>query len=369
MLPHRNLRTLVTLALVFGCASALAGDAGKEADASARAEQFKKEMELADEAPDRDSQIAHWRKALSLRPDHPENIVIEYRIAVELSQRWDPKFPDQVPRRREALALYEALLQKYDHMKYYEKRCANYTWSPQLIVPRAAVHAGCLNRALNRDSRKAREYLSKAMGCLNQTYEKRKEDWANEPPPPEVRLDDPFGGPLRRGKWKVRLREWQERRKKAAEGDVFGPLEMSIVKAAVRQFGYTFGKQRSHEVPVAMSRIIQRYPGTPMAKVAHGHIDRAMKLTEKELYTELPEKELGIEPVLEIPRPSDQTPAHRTPEPSKPAPSRPAVPSPVAQSTAEASPRLYVILLGAAVVIVAAAGVILLVRKRRRAAS
>ena len=45
--------------------------------------------------------------------------------------------------------------------------------------------------------------------------------------------------------------------------------------AAVRQYGYSYGRQTPAQVPAVMDEIIKMFPGTPMAKVAEEHKQRA----------------------------------------------------------------------------------------------
>jgi hypothetical protein len=130
------------------------------------------------------------------------------------------------------------------------------------------------------------------MDCFKQTCEKRIEDWSNASAPPKPDPNSPVNRLSAMGKWEMRMAQWNERRQDAAAGNVLGPIEMPVVKAAVRQYGYTYGKQKPHEVAAVMGEIVKMYPGTPMAKVAQEHIERAGKITEKELFGNLPE---GIE--------------------------------------------------------------------------
>ncbi|MCY2926510.1 MAG: hypothetical protein NT031_13920 [Planctomycetota bacterium] len=241
-------------------------------------------MLAADKASDRDSRVAHLRKALLCRRDHQDNIAIEYRIGIELSQRTDPK--GTLP--TEALAVFDKIVKTYKHMAYYSPEPANYSGSTQLMVPQAAILAACLERGLNGDSQKAQDYLVFAMERLNETYKKRVQDWGN---PPTERPPSPFDrGPMEMSKRESRARAAEQRKIAAEKGDVFGLLEMASVKAAVRQYGYSRGPQQPFQVPAAMGEIVTKFPGSPMAKVAQEHAARAVKMTEKELYAEVPER-------------------------------------------------------------------------------
>ena len=68
---------------------------------------------------------------------------------------------------------------------------------------------------------------------------------------------------------------WGKIQRLAEEGDVFGPVEMYPVKAAVKQFGHSFGAQRPEKVAIVMGQIIKNFPGTPMSRVAQEQIERA----------------------------------------------------------------------------------------------
>jgi|GEM_PF-2124775 len=247
---------------------------------------FNNEISLASQSSRRDAQLDHMNKAILCRPNEPDNLRIELEMAVMLSQRWDPKNPQPLQRDK-ALHIYEHIVNTYNHMDYYSTDPVNSSTCKQFMVPQAAVHLACLYRGLNDDTAKAREALRMAMQCMNRTYQRRKNDWLNASAPPEVRLDDPLGGPRERAKWKSRMLRWQQRKDAARSGEVFSPLEISLAQSAVRQYGYTFGqKQQLPDVVAAMTEVIRDFPGTPMATVATGHIDRAKQLFLKESMTQ-----------------------------------------------------------------------------------
>ena len=320
----------------------------------------KEQMDWAEKAPDRDTCLVHLRKALAIRPDHPGNLAIKFRMATELSQRYDPQYPEQTPKRDEAMVVYEELVKQYHHMDYYSSEPVDRSYDPQLMVPGAYIHLACLSRGLDGDSAKARDCLIRAMECLKQTYEKRIEDWSSEPAPPKP---DPRDGLSVMGKWEARMAQWNKRRQDAAEGNVFGPLEMAIVKAAVRQYAYTYGRQKPYEVPAVMGELVRMFPGTPMAKVAQEHAQRAVAMTEKELDEEL------WRDLADLPMPPELGAASE-------APGRSSVPMPAPEDTSRQTPgsdagtpvsgnraRYYwpAGLLGGCVLV----GVVLYVRRRR----
>ena len=286
---YRILALVTYVAMGLVCATLRGENAPPPSEASANNADILvgEQMDLAEKAPDRDTRLVHLREALTIRPDHRDNLDIEFRIAVELSQRYDPKYPDQTPRRDEAIVVYEGLLTKYNHMDYYSSEPVDRSYDPQTMVPQAAVHLAWLYQGPHGDSAKARDCLIRAMDCLKQTYEKRIEDWSSAPPPPKPDPNSPFVGLLGMGKWEWRMAQWNERRQDAADGNVLGPLEMPVVKAAVRQYAYTYGRQKPYEVPAIMGEIVKLFPGTPMAKVAQEHTRRAMAMAEKDLNDEL----------------------------------------------------------------------------------
>jgi hypothetical protein len=66
---------------------------GASPEEIANTSKFNEELRLAKEAPDRNSKVEHMAKALSYRPNHPDNIKIEFEMAVAMSQHWDPENP------------------------------------------------------------------------------------------------------------------------------------------------------------------------------------------------------------------------------------------------------------------------------------
>jgi len=241
--------------------------------ASEAARRFAEEMQLAEKAQGRDAAVEHLQNALGQRPGHPDNLALEYRIGILLSQGYEPNNP-RPWRREEAVVVFRYILQTYKHMDYYSKEPVNSSGDMQLMIPKAALHLA----SSESDPAKARVWIHFAMECMAQTCARRVADWTNEPAPREVREDDPLGGPLERAKWQSRMHRWQQRREKAAEGDVFSLLERSIARDAVHQYRYRFGTLRPTDVAIPMGRIVRDFPGTPMARIAQPRIDRIHRL-------------------------------------------------------------------------------------------
>jgi hypothetical protein len=235
---------------------------------------FHRELQLAETAPDRDSRVSHLKKALLYRPNHPQNIAIEYRIGIELAQRLDPTH-NQGPRRAEALPIFEGILKKYRHMDYYSADPVDSAYDPQLMVSHSAILISCLRRGLDQDYMGAREYAHLAMECFSQTCQKRTSDWSSQQPPLRP---GPDAGPIEQAKWRSRLDFHRIKQQAARTGDVFSSIEMAYIKAAVRQYAYSFGPQKPEDVHAVMNMVIDEFPGTPMAQVAANHIQRAKEM-------------------------------------------------------------------------------------------
>lgn len=266
-------RSLVSL-LAWLCWFSLLVDADGE-----DIQRFNEELELAEKAPDRDSRVEHLRRALSYRPNHPDNLRIEYRMATMLHQNTD-RAHNQGVRWEDALPIYEGIVERYDHMDYYLPIGVDVGTSPQHYVVSAAILAGGIHMYRRRDLRNAREYFFKAMEFLNMTFERRKKQMANAPPPQLTPFEE---GPRGKQKLEWRMAEWAKHREDAAAGNVFAPRELRHAEAAVREYGTSFGLQKATEVPMAMSDIILAFPGTPMAKAAQRHVDRATEIALKKI--------------------------------------------------------------------------------------
>ena len=222
-------------------------------------------------ATDRNNEIDILQKALSSNPANPDNIRIEYEIAIAMSQRWDPKNPQPL-RREEAVEVFKHIINTYKHMDYYNSDTVIGSGS-QFLVPRSALTLA----AELRDDKESMKMSRFALECIQQTFLRRRDDWASTPKPKEVGLNSPFGGPMERSKWESRVHFWTQRMQDAINGDVFSKLEMMSAEAAVIGFG-----DRSSDAVKAMEQIISDYPNTPMAKIAAEQIEKIKKNILKE---------------------------------------------------------------------------------------
>lgn len=235
-------------AALLAVSGALVSSAAGAAQSQERA--FETEMARAKQARDRDSRVKHLRKALGVA---------------------------------------EGILGKYKHMDYYESWITTGSSSPQMLMPRTAILAGCMCSAMRRPTQ-ARKHLWHAMTYLESTWARRKRDWLTAPEPRRVLP----GPPITDDEASVESdrRMWRRLRKMAEAGECLGDLEMGLAKAAVRQYGYTFGPHKGQEVAVPMLEIIRGFPGTPMARIAQEHIDRGMALTLADVLRVVPDNEV-----------------------------------------------------------------------------
>ena len=97
----------------------------------------------------------------------------------------------------------------------------------------------------------------------------------------------------RGAKLRSRVDLWWQRRTASEKGQVFGAMETSIIVAAVRQFGLSYGNQHAEDVPAVMGLIVREFPGTPMATIAQGHIARALRSVNNVTYTQLSQNLVG----------------------------------------------------------------------------
>ncbi|MGD0462669.1 MAG: hypothetical protein ABSB74_09280 [Tepidisphaeraceae bacterium] len=229
---------------------------------------FVAEIAAAEMAANRDQRVAHLRNALALRPDDPENLKIEFDLAVELGQR-------SPPRERESLEVFEDIIKRYDHQKYYRIDAEGTSESTELMVPRAGILCSSILNAVH-DHKSARAYDEVAMNDLRWTFEKRKSDLLNAPKP--RRPSNPIAEDMMRpGALEDQVAYWQKQRAMASAGgvDLLGPYGKPLVEAAVNQYRRSFEPLGANDLPKIMGRIIHDLPNTPLATEARRVIDAA----------------------------------------------------------------------------------------------
>lgn len=232
-----------------------------------------------------ESEIERLRKELKNRPDNPENITIEYRLATLIRHRTDPKTHEYIVT-NETRQMYEQIVSKYEHMDYYSKDQPNYPRSPQIIVPECAIAAGLYQK----DHQKARQYYYKAIECLNQTYQQRKKDWQTAPASKKPAEDSPFGGLEEVAKWQSRMFRWNRKKLDAASGNVLHHFELQLMKRAVKLYLLSYLSEygdrnypsfNQDKVGKAMKRILKDFPDTPIADCVFEYGDIIVNVLDK----------------------------------------------------------------------------------------
>lgn len=200
-------------------------------------DRFKNEIDLIEKAKDRETKIKLLREMLGSVPKHPDNIMLEHRLAVQIAGVTDPQTHQYIGR-DDARRIYERIVKDYNHMDYYSQDMPNYLYSSQMLdstqmlVPICASAAG----VYHKDPEAARKYFYMAMECLKQTYQRRKKDWQSAEAPKKPLEDSPFSGPIEISKWESRMYMWQKHKDHAALGDVLHKFELRLMKEAVKAY-------------------------------------------------------------------------------------------------------------------------------------
>jgi len=241
-----------------------AGQAETLAEALALAQAYDHNLPPSDVEKDADTAIYYYRRALELRPDHPDNMPLLATIGGMLLS-----MDGNRDRQLEGLAIFEEMLETFEYMDYYQEHPDYRANSAQYKMLAVAVHAGETYQFLLRDPEKARPFYFKGMELLNQTYWRRLEDWRAQPAPPKPK-EGPFVGELELSKWKSRVHMWEERQRIARSGEMFreGLTEAGFVKSLVRKYLETYGKILPGETESILQPIIEAFPGSPFEKEA-----------------------------------------------------------------------------------------------------
>jgi len=240
---------------------------------------FDSEIAAAKTETDKTAKITHLHNALQLRPNDPQNIAIEFKIAELMSQNASLTSGEPIIS-SQSLEIFQHIVRTYDHTVYHPATPpttplspTDEDESPEMMVPRAAVLAAVrLNQLGNGDV--ARKLLDTAMEDLQWTFRQRQADVEKPLPPMKEQddvliLTDPNQPQLAS---EDRRQQWLANLKRAQSGDLFTPAELAIVQAAVRQYSRTFGPPFEDDVPSALQEIVADYPDTPMAVIAHGRL-------------------------------------------------------------------------------------------------
>jgi hypothetical protein len=230
----------------------------------------------------RDRTVEHYARALSFRPDHPDNIVIEYRIGVLLTQRHDPGKP-MVWRRAEGLEYFDRVLNNHQHEDFYTVEPAPRVRSPQVLTPSAGIKAGSILLNHHRDPEAAQDRYYQAMEALNSTYQRRRADWlARAPEEPDV--NSPDWNPREQRVWESVEAKWDKRRADAERGDVFeeDSYEMSLTKVVVDAYAHSYEHSAGSGM-AGLGRILEDFPDTPMARLAGKKLSELQNMFDQQL--------------------------------------------------------------------------------------
>ncbi len=233
---------------------------------------FRQQQTLGERATDFDTKLRHFRNALTWQSDHPEKVALEYRVAVMLKEFYDSR-TSTWPRRKEALAMFRGIVDRYDHMAYYTNMGAGGRWEAQVAVPNAAVRAASLLSVLGSDKEEVARYRSRALEMMNQTCRRRIREWSTAPRPQEP--DAMLGGLGERSKHQFRVAEWERRKKAAAIGKVLSASELETVKGIVPSIDRSRGGRATPQVLARLRQIAESYRGTAIARIAQQRLEAA----------------------------------------------------------------------------------------------
>jgi hypothetical protein len=281
---HRTMVQVVACLVVAGLGALARAQSTPEIDR----ELAKAEAVLRNES--RDAAVSFLRQAIAAREQDPYAIVLHFRMASMLTDINDTRHKSP-SRPLEGLREYEEILRRYKHGDYYtDSPAIDGTWAPQFIVPRAALKAANITRGTGGPPEEARQHLRTAMTAIKETYDRRLNSIRDEPRPTAPGQD---GGPVPHSsleeKWPAMVEAWERRQAAAREGNVLSSFELETAGLVVREFGFTSGPHGPEGVALAMSPILKEFPGTPMARIAQGHIDKAERILDRKRVAALPE--------------------------------------------------------------------------------
>ncbi len=208
-------------------------------------EDFRKARELGEKAESLEEKARHWRIALTWEAKDVEWLRLAYNFALDLRNvGGDPKHPYFEENR----TIFREIVDRFDHMDFYDRRGAESIWADSIIVPSSA----CIGLG---------EYEI-FLSMMQDIYEQRVKDYLAESipvKPPE--LNAPFPRPA----WKYVSHEqhigyWLERRARACEGRVLTRAETSLIDQAVQHLAYRGYTPASNYDPVPdLAELATRY--------------------------------------------------------------------------------------------------------------
>jgi len=233
-------------------------------------EAFNKELAYAKKAADETTFYKltdHIENAVKLRPDHPDNIKLEYKMAVAMSQYENSENVITPERYLKAMNLFKKIADTYNHMDYYSNSLTDSVSieCPQLMIPRACNYYAN-SRIKSKDFEDAKKYATIALDCFAETCNERVSHYLNRPEPKRSFILSGLGA---EEKYQRSVEEWKRMKEMARNGDVLGEREIFHMQVSIKEYWKSFGdNQGNTDVIASMTEIINRYEGTPMAKFA-----------------------------------------------------------------------------------------------------
>jgi len=228
----------------------------------AKAEEFVHEVVAGGKAAGREERIAHFKKALELRPGDPGNVVLEWKMAIMMLQS-EPQMME------EGTAVLKHMMETYDHKAYYRmNNGSSGSDSPDMKM----VHAAIMLSELTRDDGEAIKHIELAMDNLEWTFHKRTGDVEAIPKPKET--ESRFS--MRPESLENRVAAWEKTVADAKAGKAVGPYEQVFAEAAVR----VLVGRRKGEVQEALQGVVDRYaakagePESPVVTAARAEAEK-----------------------------------------------------------------------------------------------
>lgn len=266
------LSNLLKAAFVF--AFVCGGHAQEFEDLVALAESYDDDRGAPESEANRDLAVQYYQQALAARPEHPDNMKLEYHV-IQLLMQMDPSNGDS-PRYESAFTELEAFVQRYEDAPEFSLDPAEEVYAPSVLLPRAAIHAGDLSNMLHQDAARARGYYEVAMRSLAELQDYREQSYSTLSPPAREEFDEP-GTPeaVSERRYQAAVATYERRMESLANAAVLpeNSIESDLGRNAVKQFAGSF--KNFEEAREELVRIATEYAGTPMAQTANDIINSA----------------------------------------------------------------------------------------------
>ena len=239
---------------------------------------FRQQQIRGGRTQDFDDRLSHFRNALTWNSEHPEKVALEYQVAVMLEGFYDSR-RHIFPYRKEALAMFQGIVDRYDHMAYYTNVGAGGPWKAEVVVPQAAIHSAKLLEGEGGDEKEVARYWSLALEMMNQTCQRRIQQWSHAPEPKLQPRDwAQMDAEVKAGfeaEHEAQAADWIRRKAAAAKGEVLTVSELSVVAQAIPSIDPDRGGRATPEVLKQLRHIAETYRGTPIARIAQQGLEDA----------------------------------------------------------------------------------------------